>query len=44
MPRWLAGFEDQTATVTVATGDEVAESDFEVKLLPSILDQREGMQ
>ena len=44
MPGWLAGFEDQTVTVTVTTGDEVAESDFEVKLLPSILGQRKGVQ
>ena len=39
MPGWLAGFEDQTVTVTVTTGDETVEDDFEVKLLPFILTQ-----
>ena len=37
MPGWLAGFDDQTVTVTVTTGDETVEDDFEVKLLPFIL-------
>lgn len=37
MPGWLAGFEDQTVTVTATTGDETVEDDFEVKLLPFIL-------
>ncbi len=37
MPGWLAGFEDQTVTVTATTGDETVEGDFEVKLLPFIL-------
>jgi len=39
MPGWLAGLEDQTVTVTVTTGDEIVEDDFEVKLLPFILTQ-----
>lgn len=37
MPAWLSGFDDQTVTVTAATGDEMAEGDVEVKLLPFIL-------
>jgi len=41
MPGWLAGLEDQTVTVTVATDNEVVEGDFMIKLLPAplILDQ-----
>lgn len=39
MPGWLAGFEDQTVTVTVTTGDEEVGDDYMIKLLPFILDQ-----
>ncbi|MBW1855179.1 MAG: hypothetical protein JRJ00_10965 [Deltaproteobacteria bacterium] len=38
MPGWLSGMEDKTVTVTVTTGDEVVESDFEIAPLPFILD------
>ena len=36
MPGWLAGKEDQTATITVTTEEEVVESDFTINLLPFI--------
>jgi len=45
MPAWFAGAEDQSVTVTVATEDEIdeiVEGDFEIKLLPFILDQQRG--
>ena len=42
MPSWLAGAEDQIVTVTVTTEDEVVSGDFEIKLLPLILEQYKG--
>ena len=44
MPGWLAGFEDQTVTVTVTTGDEIASDDFTISLLPFILDQERSLR
>ena len=44
MPSWLAGKEDQTVTVTVATGSEVVSGDFTIRLLPLILDQNRSLQ
>jgi len=44
MPNWLSEGENQTVTVTVSTGDEVAEDDFEVKLLPFILEQERSLK
>ncbi len=44
MPGWLAGFEDQTVTATVTTGDEVVSDDFTISLLPFILDQERSLR
>ena len=44
MPSWLAGGENQEVTLTVTTEEEVVKGDFEIRLLPFILDQQRSVR
>ena len=39
MPVWLSGEGDQTLTLTVTTGEEVVSKEFDIRLLPFVLDK-----
>ena len=44
MPSWLAGREDQTVTIKVATVDEMVEGTVDIKLLPLLLDSERNLR